>query len=217
MNEASGRLIPLTACVNGRPRIHGDLAGKTFGTWTALEPNDEKKWRRWKCRCVCGKEKLVVQQQLLNGDSANCGCQRKYHRVHGQVNSKTYGVWKNMVGRCTNPKHPQYDDYGGRGIFVCEKWRKFAGFYDDMGDAPAGLSIERINNHDAYHPGNVKWGTKEEQVRNHRRNRRIVINGRSEVVTDWAKENGIDPRTVFYRLNSGWDEVKAVTTPVWKH
>jgi hypothetical protein len=77
-----------------------------------------------------------------------------------------------MLQRCLNPNHPSYDNYGGRGITVCEDWLSFENFYADMLDPPDGMSIDRINNDGNYEPGNCKWSTASEQARNQRPRKR---------------------------------------------
>lgn len=77
-----------------------------------------------------------------------------------------------MISRCTNPKQPHWEHYGGRGIGVCQRWRSFEAFIADMGRRPTGpprYTLERINNDRGYEPGNVKWATYSEQQRNRRR------------------------------------------------
>jgi hypothetical protein len=73
-----------------------------------------------------------------------------------------------MLQRCGNPKNPKYKDYGGRGITVCERWKKFENFFADVGEKPTGMSIDRIDNDLGYFPGNVRWTTSVEQSKNQR-------------------------------------------------
>jgi hypothetical protein len=84
--------------------------------------------------------------------------------------ARTYRAWYSMVRRCTNPTSADWSRYGGRGITVCERWRSFADFLDDMGPCPDGLSLDRINNEGNYEPGNCRWTTFEQQMHNRRSN-----------------------------------------------
>lgn len=90
--------------------------------------------------------------------------------------STTYNTWANMLQRCLNQRHPKYPlYYGGRGISVCERWRDYANFLADMGERPAGLSIDRINVDGNYEPGNCRWATAKEQRANQRPRMRGVV------------------------------------------
>ena len=80
-----------------------------------------------------------------------------------------YNSWRGMVQRCTNPKHMHYHLYGGRGITICDRWRLFTNFLQDMGDKPSPrLSIERVDNEKGYSPSNCMWATNNAQTRNSR-------------------------------------------------
>ena len=85
-----------------------------------------------------------------------------------------YKRWTAMIQRCTNPKDKGFKDYGGRGITVCEQWRtSFEAFLKDLGEAPPGLMLDRIDNNGPYEPGNVKWSTPLESEHNKRRTGRL--------------------------------------------
>ena len=88
----------------------------------------------------------------------------------GQV-TREYNSWVEMIRRCTKSSRKDWKDYGGRGITVCDKWREsFQNFLNDMGERPEGTSIDRINNHGNYEPGNCRWATPLEQSSNRRVN-----------------------------------------------
>jgi hypothetical protein len=129
---------------------------------------------RWRCLCDCGKYKTVQSGHLRAGDIKSCGCFRKDsrhgHTANGKI-STTYVSWYAMIRRCTKPNHDYYYLYGGRGITVCERWRKsFRAFLEDMGDKPEGMSIDRWPNPAGnYEPGNCRWATRIEQARNKRK------------------------------------------------
>lgn len=92
--------------------------------------------------------------------------------THGMSKTSTYRTWASFRGRCNNPKDPAYKNYGDRGIKVCERWNKFENFYEDMGDRPEGLTLERINNDGNYELGNCEWATWKKQARNKRAQKR---------------------------------------------
>ena len=106
---------------------------------------------------------------------------------HGMSSSKTYIAWKHMVMRCYNKNDKGFCNYGGRGIQVCDRWRNFENFYADMGIAPKGLSLDRIDNNGNYEPPNCRWITMAQQNRNSRHNKNIIYNGQKKCIAEWAK------------------------------
>lgn len=77
-----------------------------------------------------------------------------------------------MIQRCTNPKNHAWGHYGGRGITICDSWRKFANFLADMGERPERLTLDRIDNSKGYSPDNCQWATWEQQANNRRPKKR---------------------------------------------
>jgi hypothetical protein len=118
-----------------------------------------------------------------------------------------------MIDRCHNEKHRYYADYGGRGIMVYKGWRdNFQNFLADMGEAPKGFSIERIDNSIGYYPFNCKWATHQEQQNNKRDSRFVSVNGKTMTITQWANESGVGVTTIRFRLDNGWGEKDAIFT-----
>ncbi len=130
-------------------------------------------------------------------------------------NPVEYGIWMGINSRCRNRHVKAYNNYGGRGISVCERWRCFASFLEDMGPRPSiKHQIERINNNGNYEPGNCKWATRKEQCRNKRNNRLLTFKGETRCVREWAEITGIGEGVIQDRIERGWNTEKALTTPV---
>jgi hypothetical protein len=126
-----------------------------------------------------------------------------------------YGVWNTMRSRCYNPRVERYPNYGGRGIQVCERWRKsFADFLADMGRRPSSQhQLERIDNDGNYEPGNVRWALPTENARNRRSSRLIVHAGETLTLAEWAERTGLKVATIWARLKMGWSVADALTVP----
>lgn len=125
----------------------------------------------------------------------------------------TYRSWVTMIQRCTNPASNRYASYGARGITVCKQWFLFDTFLKDMGQRPPGKQLERIDNHGNYDPDNCRWATRKEQSRNTNRNRRLLLNGVTKCIAEWAELYGLKPSTIRSRLADGWSNAAAITTP----
>lgn len=165
------------------PRVRLDLTGQRFGRLKvkALTLKIGRKVK-WICRCDCGTPLIVHAGDLRSGNTKSCGClqverAREANTVHrhgegSYRNGRTpeFIAWQNMVARCSNPQHPSFRYYGGRGINVCERWRSsYENFLADMGRRPSpDLTLDRINNNGNYEPDNCRWATHSDQMRNRR-------------------------------------------------
>jgi hypothetical protein len=140
-------------------------------------------------------------------------------RTHGMSSSvaegrgqvSIYKIWANIKQRCTNPDNPRYADYGGRGITMCERWLAFAAFYEDVGDRPGNLTLDRIDNNGNYEPNNVRWVSRADNNRNSRRCVMVEINGVEKPINVWCREFGVPYTTFKQRRRNGWSLVKAVS------
>ena len=194
-----------------------DLTGQTFGRLTVVSfaGPDGAGRATWRCQCVCGGEKTAKAHELKRGNTASCGClaqeqrqaaaQSRCHDFSRTNWPRERRAWEGMLRRCTDPDWPQWPDYGGRGITVCDPWRSsFQAFAADLGRAPVGGTIERLDNTLGYSPENCRWATRKEQANNRRSNRWLTHQGRTQNVSQWAAELGIPRATLYHRLHKGW-------------
>lgn len=130
------------------------------------------------------------------------------NRTHGHTFRKngkstatpTYNSWRAMLARCSNPKHGAWPIYGGAGITVCERWKKFALFLEDMGPRPEGTTIDRKEVTGNYEPGNCVWKTPTEQAENRTTTHWIKYHGKRHSVRAWARLCGCSFSTFYLRL-----------------
>jgi hypothetical protein len=169
----------------------------------------------WACRCDCGEEVIVEGQRLRAGRHKACGRSGHYWRERGKRDTlanrhwSEYRSWRNMIERCGVNGDA---NYAGRGIKVCERWRlSFADFLADMGvKAGFELTIERIDNDGDYEPGNCRWATRSEQMRNTRRSLYVEHHGRRVLLLDLVEDLGLSCSVVRQRLKLGWSLPEAL-------
>lgn len=188
---------------SGKKRLA--LVGQKFGRLTVKKDAGLK---GWECLCLCGKTTFVITNKLRSANTRSCGCflaevRGKNNRRHGMTGTRIYKVWCGMLARCNIPSATGYEKYGARGITVCKRWLSFENFYADMGDAPAGLQIERKDNSLGYSPENCTWGTVKQQALNRRSTVWIEYNGKKQCRSDWAREIGITEQKLTYLMKKG--------------
>lgn len=176
----------------------------------------------WRCRCDCGNVTVVSRGELTsNSGTKSCGCwnretARRRRMSHGGSYLPEYSSWANMWSRCTNVNNKMHHRYGGRGITVCRRWRKFETFLEDMGRRPSGgYSLERKNNDGNYEPQNCVWTTRAMQNRNQSRLHFVEYGGQRMPLSAAveASNSPADYQCVRARLKRGWDLARALAAP----
>lgn len=191
-----------------------DMTGKVFGKLSVLSMagRDNQGAVAWLCQCECGEQRTVAGTGLRAGRNKSCGCASpKFTAKHGRIThkmsgSRTFNIWSGMHNRCSplsTGKNRRL--YYGKGIRVDDRWSDFMAFIEDMGLAPPGLSIDRIDGEKGYTKENCRWATCKTQANNTTRNRLLEHKGATKTVAEWAEETGIKPNTIIYRLRRGWD------------
>lgn len=194
-----------------------NIIGQKFGILTVLSEVVERNKNGhilYIVKCDCGKEKQVLGASLRSGMSRSCNKCPLLTGTHGMWKSREFSIWSSLKDRCYNPNNPNYKNYGGRGITVCEKWLKsFENFYSDMGKSN-DLSVDRIDVNGNYCPENCRWATPTEQARNRTNNVLFLYRGEEKCASEWCEIYNMATSTFHNRLKRGWNIEKILEEPI---
>ena len=144
-------------------------------------------------------------------------------RIHGccvgRKHTPTYSAWGCMMTRCNNPNAWAYKYYGAKGVKVCARWKDYRNFAEDMGEKPAGMTLDRFPNHSGnYEPNNCRWATAIQQQNNKAGNHTLMIFGETKTVAQWTRDGrcATNPKTFEMRIAHGWDNERALIAPTRK-
>ena len=188
-----------------------DKSGQVFGRLTVLnrEPN-AKNNTMYRVKCECGTVKVIRAGSLTSGRVKSCGCLNlevikirfgALNRTHGlSKKHPLYNTWTAMRERCNCPSNKMYKYYGERGITVCERWDDFTVFVSDMGNRPAGTSLDRIDNSKGYSHDNCKWATRVEQNTNRRNTKFVEFRGERLTLAEISRRTGANEKVLFHQV-----------------
>ena len=189
-----------------------DIAGFKFGLLTAVakDSTDKSGHLKWLCQCSCGNVAFVTSHNLCRKQRPVRSCVKCRRKTHAMARTPQWHVWCNLRYRCSNPDHPKFPHYGGRGISVCTRWTKsFAAFWADMKEGyKPRLYLDRIDNNGNYEPGNCRWVTPRASMENRSVSISIVFEGEVMSLSEAARRNGMDYATLLYRFKRGFPESK---------
>jgi hypothetical protein len=190
-----------------------NLTGQRFGRLAVVGFAGRTSTREalWGCHCDCGGELLAMGSNLRAGTTSSCGCLRRevagaQARTHGLSRSPEWHSWVAMWARVRGRSGRRYLDYRARGIEVCDRWRAFEAFLDDMGARPIGTSLDRIDNNGHYEPSNCRWATPRVQRRNQRTPQQVACD-RAAVL---SREADVDDPTLFRTAASAHEELSEI-------
>lgn len=185
--------------IKGGSKAWINITGKTYNYLTVLGYIGKGKWE---CKCKCGTVCIKRTGKITTGYTKSCGCISKDNATtHGQSKSREYTIWSNIKARCYNKNNTSYERYGKKGIKMTKSWYfSFETFISDMGKAPKGYSIERIDNSKGYSKSNCKWASSYEQALNRRSNLIITYRNENKPLKQWCDELHLNYKTIFARI-----------------
>ncbi len=199
-----------------------DLTGVRFERLTVVSEHGRQNGHvTWLCRCDCGNETVACSGDLKQRKTRSCGCLHnemvaQITKSHEMANTRLYNIWANMKQRCSNPNASSYEDYGGRGITICDEWLDPDNFFKWALSSgyDKKLTLDRIDVDGNYEPSNCRWVTVKKQNNNRRSNHNLTFNGETHNMQEWSEITGISRSAIKGRLNRGWTIEEALTKEV---
>lgn len=189
--------------------VGSDKHGKTVGLY----------------KCICGNEKEINNNNVKRGKTISCGCYKSKLRptlTHGLSSHPLFRIWNAMNERCTKENNKDYDNYGGRGVRVCDEWRdNFKSFYNWAieNSWQKGLEIDKDIKGDGllYSPETCTITTHTDNCNSKRNNTYLTFKGETKTYAEWSRQYNLKRTILRYRIKSGWDIEDALTYSVQKH
>lgn len=198
-----------------------DIIGARFGKLKVVGQFHKDGRKLFKCLCECGNTVYTQKYYLASGRQISCGCVRKTNRKHPThcgSKSRLYKCWQGMKQRCGYENANEYERYGGRGIKVCDEWKRNFESFKDWAITNGycdGLTIDRIDTDGDYTPDNCRWVSYKVQANNKSNNIVIRYQGQSKTLMEWCETLNLPYSTIYKRIKeSGWDCEDALSIPV---
>ncbi|MCF8009592.1 MAG: hypothetical protein K9K32_07470 [Halanaerobiales bacterium] len=198
-----------------------DLKGKEFGRLKVIKQvKSNNRHKKWLCQCKCGNKTIVQESNLISNHTKSCGCYNieraiETNTTHGMSDTRFYQCWRDMLDRTSRKKNYAYELYGGRGIEVCDRWKTFENFMEDMYESykkhsnkygEKDTTLDRKDNNGDYKPDNCRWATYKEQALNKRTNKKYLINGKKLTKKEIAEKYNLTYSAINHRIQRGWDK-----------
>lgn len=186
-----------------------NLEGKKFGKLIVLTEGEKSRSGKlqWKCQCACGNVKEIRPDSLKSKRTISCGCYMKTRATrHGKEGTRTYHIWEGMKQRVCNdnPESFSYKYYIEKGIALEDpRWLKFENFLLDMGEAPEGKTLDRIDNNKGYCKENCRWATRTDQQNNRSNSIKIKIENKLHTVAEAMQILQRSRTTVLRKYHKG--------------
>lgn len=206
-----------------------DLNGKKFCRLSVIKHAGQDKYKAniWECLCDCGKTVYATQAELTSGHTKSCGCYsremaKERMTTHGLRHTQLYKVWAGIKDRTNQNNHNCKNNYKKLNITMCKEWHDdFMSFYnwaiengykeEKLPNGRNKWTIDRIDGTKGYCPENCRWITDKEQMNNQLTNKKITYQGKTQNLSQWCEELGLNYGLVNQRLWNGFSVERAFT------